>query len=91
MHVEARVPIQPTLDPGMFVSGVVIRNEVDFSGFGSEIVNHSQKFKPFLMAVPVVAHAYHGTVHDVQSREQGRGAIAFVVVRHTAPSHAPVD
>ena len=47
----------------------IIRNEVDFSGFWSQIVDRTQELQPFLMTVPVVAHADHSTVQSVQCRK----------------------
>jgi hypothetical protein len=44
MHAEARVAIQPSLDLWVFVRCVVVRNEVDLFGLGSEIISHAEEF-----------------------------------------------
>ena len=44
LHVKTRMPGQPPVDLGVFVSGVVICNQVVFFDFGIEVVNYPQTF-----------------------------------------------
>ena len=69
VHVDARMSLQPALDFGVFVGSVVIGDEVKFLGLWIEFVNHPQEAKPFLMAVPVVAHADDSAVQGAQGRK----------------------
>ena len=50
------------LDFGAFVRSVVIGDEVKLLGVRIEFVNHPQESQPFLMPMPVVAHADDGAV-----------------------------
>src|SRR5229473_6574810 len=60
VHVEARMAGQPLLDLGVFVCGIVIRDQMDLLACRGDVVNHAQEFQPLLMPVSVVAHADHG-------------------------------
>src|ERR1700674_761594 len=69
---------QPLLDFGMFLCGIVLRDQMDFSAFRCDLVNHAQEFQQLLMPVPVVAHADYGAVESAHGNKQGcRSAATF--------------
>ena len=80
--MEAPMAGQPLLDLGMFVRGIVIRDQIDLLACRGNLVNHAQEFQPLLMPVPVVAHADYGAIERAHGRKQGCCSIAFVVVGH---------
>src|SRR5580704_11960799 len=77
----------PALHCGMFVGRVVVHDQMKLLVIRSGIVNEAQELNPFLMPVSIQAHADHLAVGGIESSEQGRCAIAFVVVSH-CPSPA---
>ena len=65
MHVEALAASQPLLYFWVLVSSVIIRDQINVLSFGCDLVDDSQKLQPFLMPMPVVAHADYGAVERV--------------------------
>lgn len=53
--MEAPVTRQPLLHLGMFVGGIVIRDQVDFLTGWCDLVDHAEKFQPLLVAMTIVA------------------------------------
>jgi len=84
VQVKARMATEPTLDTGMLVGGVVVHDQVQVEFARCLLVEALQEADKFLM--PVLRHAVpdDGAVERTQSREQGRRAVALVVVRHGA-------
>ena len=51
MHVEARMPLQPPVDPRVFMSGVIVGNNVDVEIGRALLVDQFEKGEPFLMTM----------------------------------------
>src|SRR5258708_13443319 len=68
----------------MLVGGVVVEDDVDDLAGRHLGLDRVQEAHELLMAVALHVAADDGPVEDVERREQGRGAMALVVVRHGA-------
>jgi hypothetical protein len=53
--MEAPMPFQPALHPGVLVRGVVAGNQMDLPVLRSRFVDQAQKLQPFLMSMPLPA------------------------------------
>src|SRR5512140_189420 len=73
-------------DLGMLVGGVVVEDDVDHLAGRHLGLDRVQEADELLMAVALHVAADDGPVEDVERSEQGRGAMALVVVRHGAES-----
>ena len=51
MHVEARMPLQPHGEPRVFMSGVIVGNDVDVEIGRALPVDQFQEGEPFLMTM----------------------------------------
>src|SRR4051812_45393661 len=71
-------------DLGMLVGGVVVEDDVDHLAGRHLGLDRVQEAHELLMAVALHVAADDGPVEDVERSEQGRGAMALVVVRHGA-------
>ena len=80
MDVEARMAFEPSLDFGMLMSRVIVDDEVKVLVWRSVAINELEEFEPFLMTVALLAGANDGSVRDIESGKESRGAVAFVVV-----------
>ena len=69
---------------GMLVGGVVVEDDVDHLAGRHLGLDRVQEAHELLMAVALHVAADHRPVEDVERSEQGRGAVALVVVRHGA-------
>src|SRR5205809_590938 len=76
--------LQPSLDLGVLVSRVVIRNQMDVLVLRSLAVDEAEKFEPLLMAVLRHTGPNHRSIPRIERREQSRRPIALVVVGHGA-------
>jgi hypothetical protein len=70
----------------MFMGLVVIQDQMHIKFFGSLAINPAQKGQPLLVSVAWHAGTDDLTIGDIESSEQGCGAIALVVVSHGATS-----
>src|SRR6266567_3882936 len=68
----------------MLVGGVVVEDDVDHLAGRHLGLDRVQEADELLMAVALHVAADDGPVEDVERSEQGRGAMALVVVRHGA-------
>src|SRR3954447_8880439 len=66
----------------MLVGGVVVEDDVDHLAGRHLGLDRVQEAHELLMAVALHVAADGGPVEDVERSEQGRGAMALVVVRH---------
>ena len=82
MDVEAGMTGQLPLHLRVFVGGIVVGDQVNLLPGRCYGIDHPQKAKPPLMAMPVIAHGDDAAVQGVESRKQGRRAVALVIVRH---------
>ena len=81
MEDEARVAVEPGADLGMLVGGVVVEDDVDDLAGRRLGLDRVQEADELLMAVALHVAADDGAVEHVERSEQGRGAMALVVVR----------
>jgi len=77
VDVKTGVALQPSLDLGIFVGGVVVHDHMDLLALRDHIIDAAQKLQPFLMAMPVVAHREHLTFERIQGRKERGGALRF--------------
>ena len=82
--VKSRMLLHPSPHGRIFVSCVVVDNDMNVLVFRSLVVDESQEFEPFLMAMPRHAGSDDLTVQNVESCKQSSGPVAFVVVSHRA-------
>jgi len=82
VHMKARVLGEPRLNIGMLVRGVVVADQMHFFVLGRFPVDLAQVHEPLLMAVTLLATGNERTVQGAEGCEQGRGAVAFVVMSH---------
>ena len=90
MDLEARSLGQPGAHFGMFVGGVIIRDQMHIQMWRNGAIDPLQKTKELLVSVPGLAVGEHGSSSDVEGCKQGGGAMADIVMRdtlHVAQSH----
>jgi hypothetical protein len=73
---------QPCLDLGMIVRAIVVQDHMDREALGSCTVYLPQKLPEFDVAMPRITRADDLSLQHIQRREQARGAVALVIVRH---------
>src|SRR5271170_3970203 len=66
----------------MFVSGIVIHDQVQWFMLSCSIVDQAQEVDPLLMPVPLLAQPDHFSIQSVESGKQRRRAIALIIVGH---------
>jgi len=59
--------LEPALDSGMFVSRVVVHNQMQRLVIGRGIVNQAQETKPFLMPVTFLAKADYFAIEGIRA------------------------
>ena len=72
VNMEAFVHFQPTLDSCMFVSRVVIADQIDFLVSRYGLIDHAQELQPLLMTVFLLTQAEDLSIGGIQHGEQGR-------------------
>src|SRR6266446_9892255 len=82
VQVEARMLGQPGLDLRMLVRPVVVEDHVDVQLWGDTLIDLAQELAKLDIAMPRITGADDRAGERVQGGEQGRGAIALVVVCH---------
>src|ERR1700682_2988341 len=90
MDVVARPAREPGFDRGVFVSAVVVGNQVDLELGGDAAVEMIEKGQELLMAMARLALRDDRAVKHVERREQSGGTVAKVVVGYAfdiTPSH----
>ncbi len=80
MQVVAGTPSEPSADFGMFMSGVVVDDEMDVEAAGHIAVDLTQECEELLMTVSRMTTGYDFAGGDIESGEQRGGAVAFVVM-----------
>src|SRR6266581_9460214 len=66
----------------MFVSAVVVHNQMQRDFSGELLVQPSKEPQELLVAMPLMALADHAASQNFQSGEQGGRSVALVVRRH---------
>jgi len=61
--------LQPALNDGMFVSGVVVHDQVQLLVAGRGIVHQAQEAEPLLVPVALLAQTDHFAVQSVERSE----------------------
>ena len=84
VEVKALVGLEPTFDRRRLMGRVVVDDQMQGELGGSLIVDLLEKTQELAMAMTRHAGPDHLAVEHVESREQGRRAVALVVVRHGA-------
>ena len=82
------MPCQPGTDLGLLVGRVIVEDDVDGLVGGHFDFNGVQEPDELLMPVPLHIAADHRTIQDIERCKQGRGPIAFIVMRHGCPATA---
>ena len=74
--------LEPAFDRGSLVGGVIVDDEMQVEIRLCPFVDGLEEAQE--LAMPVAGHAFadNGAVEHVESRKQGRGAVALVVMRH---------
>src|SRR6266404_5227719 len=82
VQVKARMPLEPALYRRGLVGGIIVDDEMQVEIGQSPFVDGLEKAEE--LAMPVAGHALADdcAVEHVESRKQGRGAVALVVMRH---------
>ena len=76
---ETRVAIKPGTNVGVFVSCIVVKNDVDDLADRNFRLDGVQKSNEFLMTMTLHVAADDRAVEDVEGGEQRRGAVPLVV------------
>ena len=76
------MPRQPRQDLGVLVGAVVVQDRVDQLAGRHRRLDGVEEAQELLVPVALHAAAEHRPVEHVERREQGRGAVALVVVGH---------
>src|SRR5712691_6316674 len=82
VKVEPLVPLQPGLDLGMLVRGVVVDDQVEFPAGRGLAIDLVEETDEFLMPMAGHALADDAALQHVERGEQRRRAVALIVVRH---------
>ena len=88
MEVPAWPRGEPGLDLGMFVGGLVVKDDVGLEVGRHGLVDRPQEAKELLVPVARAALREDGAVEQVEGCEQGSGAMAEVVVAHPLARHS---
>ena len=73
---------KPALNFGMFVSGIVVGDEIQLFPCWRRVVNEFEEFDPLLVPVPLLTNTDHLAAGGVQCGKQSSSAVALVVVGH---------
>jgi len=82
VHVKTRVFIQPCLYPGLFVSPIVVHNQMQWHPLRKLPVQSPQEEQKLLVTVLGHALADNSPIQDIQCSEQGGSTMPLVVVGH---------
>lgn len=80
MNVKPGMTLQPTTDLLVFVSRVVVADQMQLFARRSRFINCLQKTQPFLMPVSRIEVRQHATFQNVERREECGCSVSFVVV-----------
>src|SRR3979490_1133839 len=80
--MKARMPLWPALYRGSLVGGIIVDDEMQVEIGQRAFIDGLEEAEE--LAMPVARHAFadEGAIEHVESREQGCGAVALVVMRH---------
>ena len=89
MEDETRMAIEPGADIRMLVGGIIVENDVDDLADRNLRFDSVQKSNEFLMPMPLHVATDDRTVEDIESGEQRRGTVPFVIMRHGSEPAVP--
>jgi hypothetical protein len=84
VQVKTLVPVEPSVNFGVLVSGVVVQDQMDRQSLGYLTVDGVQELEELGVTVPGKALSDHHAGQHVERREQRGSAVALVVVGHRA-------
>src|SRR5207245_1398960 len=84
VHVEAWMPLKPSLHLGVLVCGIVVGDQMQVQPLWGIAVDGAQEFKPFLVAMALHALPNDASGGDIEGGKKRRRSIAFVVGGHSA-------
>jgi hypothetical protein len=79
---ETRVAIEPGTNVGVFVSCIVVENDVDDLADRNLRLDVVEKSNEFLMTMTLHVAADDRAIEDVEGGKQCRGAVPLVIVCH---------
>jgi len=82
VQCEPRVLLQPSLHLGLFVSPIVVHNQMQRRPLRKLPIQPPQEAQKLLVTMPGHALADNSPIQDIQCREQGGGTMPLVVVGH---------
>lgn len=82
MNMKARMLGEPLLNVRMLVGSVVVADQMQCLVLRVLPIDLTQERKPLDMSMTLLATRDDGTVKRIHCREQGRGSVALVVMRH---------
>ena len=82
MHVEAWMLFQPGLNSGVFVSGVIVRDQMQVEVAGRLSIDLLEKAEPFDMRVACLGACDQLAGQLAEGSEQRDGAVPDIIVRH---------
>lgn len=85
--MEPWMPLEPLLDDGMLVSGVVVHDQVQLQAFGCFPVDLFQKGQPLLMPVLCFDAADQPTLQIIHGCEQRERAVTDIVMSLRTDMH----
>ena len=85
MEGPAGMALEPGQDLGVFVGGIVVKDDMDHLARRHLALDGIEKANELLMAMLLHALPHHLAIEDIERGEQGGGAVAFVVMGHGAP------
>src|SRR5882724_5870563 len=88
--MEPGMASEPSLYFRMFVRGIVVDDQMEIFFRRCDLIDDAQEFQPFLMAVPVIAHADYRAIESIHGSEQSGCPVPLVVVGHS-PTTASFD
>ena len=80
VHVESLVALQPVLDFGMLVRGIVIDDQMQIQFWRRFLIDLLQELNPFLVSMTRHAFGNDFPFRQLNGSKQCCGAVAFVVV-----------
>src|SRR6516164_7512963 len=82
MQLKSGVAFEPGPHIGMFVSPVVVQDQVQRDFTWKLLIQSAQEAQELLMPMSLITLANHLPPEGFQSGKQGSGAVTFIVVRH---------
>ena len=82
--MDAGVAVQPPLDRGVFMRGVIVGDQMQGLALGDLPINYTEEPQPFLVPMAWQAGGDDGALGDIQGGKERGGAMALIIRRHRA-------